>query len=449
MAEIYELHPTITQSNKSTSSGQMRRAEALRAALETKASFSPDDQMLVAQNLHALLEELQNKKGVRKLDVVQLAGLGGEGTDSTKRLNTYTLPETASQSRRDGIAKKSVKYFDFAHAIAECLSCGQDEILFRIFEGCSYGTGASFENAYAEQSWTALARQLQMMSDSVIKRHDLKTYWSDVHRCFGRYDVRENCFDTKNNFVWLSSQGEGLVHCEICSDECPPVPSIPLFRRLQGTPHSGHLAFEDGSELDVEFKCWGEYRLALGPADKVERVKGLIEFRTFLTATEVTGEKEAWSHKPEITFDNPHTDGWDTIHKAIIEEEEFPLIEVNFDKSPEPRVAEHSYFDWAEISAGHLRNLLDEDSVLELAPDRLRGTWLNAPTPTRFPASTIPDCIQGQLWSGDLERDLDAVCFDLKAKFYVFQKEMRDLAQNTEAVAEARWTTIVETEKTQ
>lgn len=73
---------------------QEKRASALRAARDKNQAFSADDQECAAFNLHQLLEEVCATGELKKLDVVIKVGLGGSNsTDSTKRLDTYTLPE--------------------------------------------------------------------------------------------------------------------------------------------------------------------------------------------------------------------------------------------------------------------------------------------------------------------------------------------------------------------
>lgn len=78
-----------------------RRGQDLHAALNSKETFSSDDQERVPANLHALIETLCAQNGISKRAIVEASGMGGGGPeDSTKRLYEYTLPPNASETRK-------------------------------------------------------------------------------------------------------------------------------------------------------------------------------------------------------------------------------------------------------------------------------------------------------------------------------------------------------------
>lgn len=416
--------------------GRAERAEKLRSARLRKAPFSPADQQRAASNTHELLEGLQDGGLLRKVDVAQRASLGGESTDSTKQLYTYTLPPGSDDRRRDKLAKKPGRYFDIAAAIAQILHGDQAEFLCRIFEGCSYGTGAEFAADWDEQAWIALAQQFSLMGRSIIADVKLAAFWREVQKSCGIYDVRKDEFRGAGQPLWIQRQAEGLAAGSICSDEIPPVPSVRLAMKRLGAGVDGLLQLKGSPPIDMNCQHWVDIRLALAPATRFDRIEALLEFRTVFMGTVGDGGV--------VTFDNPFTDGSDTITAATLNGQvhQVESIELDWDAVPEnPYVDyEHSYFTWQEISPGMLRQLFDGNDPALRVEDREAGIYWEDRPQTRFPAFSNAAIVQRALLSGALEQELTEEAQRLVSLFGPYRDLMREKARQAEAVAEARWT---------
>ncbi|MCT4372607.1 hypothetical protein CLG85_020775 [Yangia mangrovi] len=435
MGEVVSLEVNKDRRGRTQKGGRAERAEKLRSALRRKAPFSPADQQRAAGNTHELLEGLQNDGLLRKVDVAQFAKLGGKGTDSTKQLYTYTLPPGSDDRRRDKLAKKPKRYFDIATAIAEILHEDQAEFVCRIFEGCSYGTGTEFSEDWDEEAWIVLAQQFSLMGRSVITDMKLDPFWREVQKTSGIYDVRKGEFRADGQSLWLQFQGEGLAAGSICSDEIPPVPSVRLAMKRLGAGLDGQLYLKGCQPIGLTFEHWLDIRLALAPATGFDRIDSLLEFRTVFVGTDTQGNV--------VTFDNPFTDGSDTITAATLggRVHQVENIEFDWDTVPEnPYVEyEHSYFTWQEISPGMLRQLFDSNDPDLRVEDRQAGSFWEDRPQTRFPAYSVAATVQRQLLSGTLERELTEEAQRLEALFGHHRDLMRNKARQAEAAAEARW----------
>ena len=154
-----------------------KRAAALKAARDARKTFHVADQERAALNLYLLLEKVQRSRGISKRVIADAAGLGGKRhTDSTKRLDPYTLPPNASTSRRSRLAKMPTKYFRFADAIAKLLKEAPAAYLCQIFEGCSFGTDTEFATDCEAHRWSRLASLLRQMAAAVIRRENVVQY---------------------------------------------------------------------------------------------------------------------------------------------------------------------------------------------------------------------------------------------------------------------------------
>jgi len=206
-----------------------KRASALRAARDKNQAFSADDQERAAFNLHQLLEEVCATGELKKLDVVNKAGLGGGiSTDSTKRLDTYTFPESASGSRRDRLAKKPGKYFEIAEAIATLRNESSAPFICQVFEGCTFGADREFLTRWEEERWAHLARRLRAMSGAVAKQSNVDVYWTEATQGNGRYNHRTDqliCVAQPIDMVGCSA---GLAGYQAYPGELPPIPSVLL-----------------------------------------------------------------------------------------------------------------------------------------------------------------------------------------------------------------------------
>jgi hypothetical protein len=436
MGKVVFLENHQDRRDRPQKGGRAERAEKLRSARLRKATFSPADQQRAASNTHELLEGLQDDGRLRKVDVAQRASLGGEGTDSTKQLYTYTLPPGSDGRRRDKLAKKPGRYFDIATAIAQILHGDQAEFLCRIFEGCSYGTGTEVAEDWDEQAWIALAQQFSLMSRSIIADVKLAAFWSEVQKTGGIYDVRKDEFRIAGQPLWIQLQTEGLAAGSICSDEIPPVPSVRLAMKRLGDGVDGLLHLKGSQPIDMNCQHWVDIRLALAPAARFDRIEALLEFRTVFMGTVWDGDV--------VTFDNPFTSGWDVIEAATLNGQlhQVESVELDWDAVPEnPYVEyEHSYFTWQEISPGLLRQLFDGDDPALRVVDREAGIFWEDRPHTRFPAFSNAAIVQRALLSGVVEQELTEEAQRLVSLFGVHRDLMREKARQAEAVAEARWT---------
>ena len=162
-------------------------------------------------------------------------------------------------------------------------------------------------------------------------------------------------------------------------------------------------------ETPAIYRLWLDIRLGIGPASSLEDVAPLIELRTNL-------EVEIDGH---VGYpDNQFTDGSDAVnhislagrlHRVALDPPDgLPLAfsSVSF------RMAEHSYFAWAQVTAETLREVLDHNPDLpngyrafesegRLHPMRVMPSWL--------------DGLEGRLRSGELEEELIARARALKA----------------------------------
>ncbi|MBK1636860.1 hypothetical protein [Rhodovulum adriaticum] len=458
MTNVYHLPTARSKPINKTDGleGKARRAERLRRALANKVVFNQDDQLRAAANTHRLLGELESEFSVKRCIVAREAGLGGNGdTDSTKRLDTYTLPNDANDKRRGRIAKKPDKYFEFAKVIANHRGEADDLILCRLFEGCSYGSDIEIIDDWENRSWTMLAEQIHQMAEAVISDVNLPDYWRRVAGIFEvRYDVRKGAFANEWTNSSLFELKEGLADNVICSDEIPPVPSTFLARRLQADPVSGALSATDGTEIPVTFRLWLEIRLALGPVNGLSRIGPLLEFRTVLDALD--------ENNSLVTFDNPYTDGSDIIRVARRDGVEIALNNlylspfddgsVQYRNSPEPEYRpsiewsdefsyEHSYFAWRDVSPALLREIFGDESHQYEVSERLLGEYRANLPPVRFGEGTPGAALQVELLQGALETALIEECQRLIDDFERYRFDFEARVRAAEAAAQARWRT--------
>ncbi len=433
---------------------RIQRAEKIRAAIERKESFPPGDQVQAANNLHRVLE---NAKALQDFSVHNVlaskgVGLGGNGgTDSTKRLDTYTLPDGADDLRKARIPKKPRKFWELAKAIAVEQGKPQALLVCQVFEGCSFGTEELSKGDWNSENWALFAEHLKLMAVGVIRDHDVEGYWRKVFSTSGRYDVRTETFGPSSNDLGYILFGYGLAGEWMVSDETSPTPSIPLGRRLQCDPIPGWVSLEEDQTVDVYFQLWLEVRLALGPVNDGRSIGPLLEFRTVLDAV--------MEDKRIIHFDNPFSDGSDTIERAFIDDDEFPVHGLDYSDEhlmqgpnsrpivePEFRAgAEHSYFGWREVSPALLRSLLDEDNSQRqsafIPVCSHEGALMNDMPPSRFSRASVAGVLNIDLLTGALETELGAECDRLAAGLDALRAEQDRAIRDAEAEAMARWAT--------
>mgnify|MGYP001111361683 CR=1 FL=1 len=419
---------------------KIKRAKALRVSFDQRAVFSIEDQERAAANLHRLLEQLNEDRGLPKRQIAQEAGLGGSGdVDSTKRLDPYTLPEGASESRVGRLAKKPRKYFEIAEAIARILEEPIEGYVCQVFEGCSFGTGQEFEPDWEDEGWGRLAELLRRMSAAVIRDEDVPKYWFDVIKLNGRYDSKTGQLHQSNSALDSLGCEIGLASCSVFPDELPPIPSVLIGQRLMMEPHEDTLVLKDGRQIEAEFSLYLEARLALAPVNQDGLPGPMIEFRSRLDAFSET--------EGRIDFDNMHSDGSggsDTIRSALIngaevEIAEFPLLDVPEAECREDGF-EHVYFAWEEVSPALLRSLFGEIERPFDIMFRERGIYVQELPPSRFPQGSAGFYLNAYLLTGELEKDLAAACRKCTDKVALFRHSLGQRIDEVEAEAEMRWT---------
>lgn len=433
---------------------RIQRAEAIEAAIARKETFPHGDQLQAARNMHRVLEKAKTVEAFSVHDVLVAkdVGLGGNGEiDSTKRLDTYTLPDGANDSRKKRIAKKPAKFRDLARAIADELDKPAAVLVSQVFEGCSFGTVELPVGDWESENWSRFADHLQLMAEGVIRDHDVEAYWRKVFATNGIYDVRTEKFRPSSNALGYILFGWGLAGEWMVSDETSPTPSISLGRRLQYEPIPGQVSLEEDQPTDVFFLLWLEVRLALGPVNDLDSIGPLLEFRSIFEAV--------MEDDRIMRFDNPFHAGDESIHRAFIDDHEFPVHdfgfvddsyyrEPNFRPPVEPEFrsgAEHSYFGWRELSPALLRALLDPVEASQTAKfvpiNRHWNDMLKDLPPSRFSRASAAGVINIDLLNGALEAELGAECDRLAASLNEYRAEQDQAIRDTEAQAMVRWAT--------
>ena len=417
------------------------RADQIRAAELNKTPFLPTDQKRVAENLHNLLEDCEKHRRVRNADVVEKANRGDPELDSTKRLDTYTLPKGANAKRRERLAKKPRRYIDISDALATLADETKDSMLCKVFEGCSFGTDRPFEYDWQALPWERLAALLGDLTAYVIRTTDMQDYWREISQRPGRFDVRTSSFGV--GLAPIDGGFTTLIRNPIVSDEIPPIPSVPIVRSLQASPVDGSVSVEGSEWSPAKFLFWRETRLAVGPIRT--GVGPLLETRTVL---EAASDKYGL-----ISFDNPFTDGSDTIDQGLIEGTWRPICIVvdGYVEAVGRQGVEHSYFIWDEVSAASLR------VALTLGPHDIgfeNNCYVNRDECTMHerPASPFlhPEpafFVYSSIISGSLERDLAQACRSLVTKLAAHKESMGELIRQGEIAAKLRWSLNTDSDK--
>jgi hypothetical protein len=442
MGEIVQFSRSRdSQPSRTKAELDIERAQYIRAAIRAREPLSPFDQVKAAENLWELVQEGKDRYGLRSADLAKEAGLGGKDGAGGKPLDTYTLPKDLADDERPRrvarLAKKAKGYGDLAEAYARLTKLGEQDILYRVFAGCDFGTARRFgQSDWDAESWDNLRTLLTRAADRVIRKAKLAEYWRDVYQVPGHYDIRQDRIDGAP-FPLDQGGSQPLAQNTICSDEVPPIPSIALTRCLQSPPTGGTVRLGDKEHRTAIFLLWREVRLALGPVRALDNIGPLLEFRSVLEA-KIDGQS--------VTFDNPFTDGSDLITQAIIDGNTI-AVEVDMLDTPpcaEPQI-EHSYFGRFEVTPATLRDAFtasphdvprdfwgsisnrDEDTALR---DRA-SSWFVSTHPAYF--------IETSLHSGSFERELLARCEYLKGLVSARKGDAAAAARNAAAHTLARW----------
>ncbi|NLR99915.1 hypothetical protein HGP17_24090 [Rhizobium sp. P38BS-XIX] len=417
------------------------RLERICAAASLKAPFLGTDQKRVAENLHRLIEYYENRVQVRKTDVTVKAGLGDPELNSTKRLDTYTLPPGANETRRERLAKKPHRYIDISNALASLVDETKDAMLCKVFDGSSFGTERASEYNWQAQPWEKLTALLEDLVEYVIQTTDMEQYWTEVSRLPGWFDVRASSF--KAGSIPIDGGFRTLIGNPIVSDEIPPIPSVLIVRSLKAPPVDGSVSVADSEWYPARFLFWRETRLAVGRIRT--NIGPLLEMRTVLEAS--SDEHGA------ISFDNPFTDGSDKIEKGLIGGTLQP-IRVTVDgyvEAARRQGVERSYFMWDELSAASLRAALmlgrhDVGFEWECYANRDECALHERPvSPFLYPDPAL--FFYSSIISGSLERDLAEACRSLVSNLDAHKQSVGEMIRQGESAARLCWSTNLKSEK--
>lgn len=417
---------------------QEKRASALRAARDKNQVFSADDQERAAFNLHKLLEEVCATGELKKLDVVEKAGLGGGNvTDSTKRLDTYTLPEGASVSRRERLAKKPGKYFEITEAIATLRNESPAPFICQVFEGCTFGADREFLTRWDEERWAHLARQLQAMSGAVAKQSNVDVYWTEATQGNGRYNHRSDQLICAAQPIDMVGCSAGLAGYQAYPGELPPIPSVLLGTKPLAEQSPAKLRFSNGEELEILAMVILEVRLALAPVGRAGEPGPLLEFRSRL---DVRAKKDV-----ELVIEGAYFDESEGVLEfsggGLVGREDAHVQITDF-KLPEARYRDgcsNVYWAWEEVSPGLLQEIFgDWEAPLDMSYVR-SGIDATRVPPSRFEADTAAFFLNAHLMSGALETELMGACKSRAALLDQFRDGVAEKILKVEADADTRW----------
>ena len=143
----------------------------------------PSERAVAARNLYELLETLEAENVVKKAAVAREAGMGGDGLDSTKRLYTYTLPNSLNPDEHARRAKALVQgvrgYRRLAEAAAQLAGREPDAFLEKVFRGTGYDSGDETLPDGVGEPWVAhVCEMLHKMCRWVIRRNKVDEYFS-------------------------------------------------------------------------------------------------------------------------------------------------------------------------------------------------------------------------------------------------------------------------------
>ena len=429
--------------------GSILRKRALEAARDRHDRFDHADATRAAQNLHVLLEEIEREHDVPKVDIAREAGLGGNGeTDSTKRLDTYTLPPDAPQARKDRLAKKPNKYFDLAEAIRK--KTGESDVpwLCRIFEGCSFGQKQARrpDESWAEERWPRLATMLRDMAEAVARQERVAAYLGLACQVKGRHEIGAGRIVPD---VWqLDSDGgtnDALDGYACHPADLGPIPSVLLGERWQGPAREGVIVLADGRRIEAEFRLALEVRLALARAHHGSPVSAMLEFRSRI---DVQGAVHG-----KIGLDEPWTTGMDegqTVERVNLAGEWCAVAAFQEFDWGEPEHREetaHCNFMWREVTPVLLRDLFGPHVGHDDGWNDVSFRMVNAredQLPSRaavnpFDGGTGAFWLWERLVMGGLEEDLVRECRRCRSMLDDHIALLDQLAAEAESEAQSRW----------
>ena len=390
------------------------RLQQIQIQVDAKVQLG-NESTTIARNLHAIPRDVKKLNG-NIGELAHDAKIARSTRQAIKKLDELTIPPTIDahkrQRRESRLQKYPKNYVNLAYKFAEFLDVPEDQMMLRLFDGSSYGTGRQVDEADFDPT-SELVCEIRVSCDEICRNLRMDEYWTKLLETCGRYDPRKDSIVPSAQSLVI--MGEGLKGSSIWVDDMVPIPSVSLVRRPQCNPMEGILLIarepepedfdprqtegmpylspvgwdENGHILPVtgtesalrpwdystftrnkaSFAFWMDIRLAVGPQLKATKMIGpsacgpLIELRSVF-------EAEIGNHR--IEFDNPfggvirwirHNDRW---YKAGID----VAIEPNLPGFHDPffDMPHEWYFAWGELSAASLEHVLGPDFLSGAPP---------------------------------------------------------------------------------
>ncbi len=162
-------------------------AKAIRARISEKAKLSRRNALRMAENLHAILEELTasgEEGAVTKSAIVEKAAMA-DGDGKTRILYDYTFPpgldNEAANRRRGRISCRAGSYLRLVHAAAVVAGRDEDGLVVRLAEGTSLASGlADLPDDVQSGHLDLLTEAIRGEARRITKVLDLEWYFSKV-----------------------------------------------------------------------------------------------------------------------------------------------------------------------------------------------------------------------------------------------------------------------------
>jgi hypothetical protein len=224
-----------------------RRITAIKTMIMDRPLASTQDAKRLAMNLYEILTDVEKNHGVPKRTIAKRAVFRSgktwkqEVSDSTKRLHPYILPpnvanEGADHPRVKKLAKTIDKYQSLAAQAATEIGKPEDHFLMALVRGTRYDNPTAPPD---EDHLYELAETIERMIAWIVRKAKLDDYFRDIYALPMAYDVRRDQFFPRSVCgMELNDDFDGV---DVCSDEVPPMPSVPLYRKERHPPVAGHL----------------------------------------------------------------------------------------------------------------------------------------------------------------------------------------------------------------
>jgi hypothetical protein len=188
------------------------RVSRLREVLGQNPKMGGEDQIIVAQALHDLLERI----GIPKRKVLDEAHIGSLA-DSTKHLSQYAIPRGLSpeEIQKKRLTKKSGPYKRIAEAAARLAGLDEGDTLLEVFGQANFWQHESVREARPD--FEELASRLRFVAERISAKYELTKFFGDVETAGVLPAPTPEC-------VQQSAENEYLVGEEIPIGFFPPSP---------------------------------------------------------------------------------------------------------------------------------------------------------------------------------------------------------------------------------